>query len=301
MKALVLVFVVLVSKPAFSDLYLIQSRNISDTYGTAVGNILKRENPHWNISTLNLRDFSLDRYSQSDLLVAQGLTDRIDSFSNLVVLGHELSDLNFQEYEGYVSLPSLIGANSEGAATPSAIMAISQLVRQHVPQIRPNYYLISDTSDFSQTRLREFSRIANERSVSLTTYDVSRTTELRSALLDIENSNYSGVIINNTFRIVDGDSFSVIYSDQVDEIITQINTKHVEIGTLKAGQTLAVGVGVGSETVASLIMDVIEGKEIIALPIEIGINLERISKLQLTRFVLRAGDRISYVETDVNE
>jgi len=287
----------LLSYPVYSDLYIIQSKNVSDLYGTSIGNAIKRERPEWTVSSLSLRDFSLDNYSQSDVLVAEGLKDRVNSFSNLVVLGRDLSDLGFQNNHNYTHIPYVIGIRNKGAATPSAIMEVSSLVREHVSRIRPQYYLISDTSDFSQRRLREFARISKEKGVDFKTYDVSRATELRAALLEINSEKYSGVIINNAFRIVDGDSFSVIYSEQIDSIITRINSKHVEIGTLRSNQTLAVGVGIGTESIASVILEAIDGNPTSALPAEIGINLSRVSQLNLTQFVLFEGNKISYVET----
>lgn len=282
--------------PSLADIFIVQSRSVSDIYGDSIGKQMKELHPDWAVHSLNLRDFSMDRFSQSGSITMRRAYERTEPFSNLAILGDEAFSQN-TDHPNVLDTQPLISHSGTGLASPEAILEAITMVLQSASHVRSVYYVFSDTSHLSQARLREFENLTvNNRAIDLVSFDIERTMELRSQLLKINRyHNDPGVIINNIFRITDEDSFSVVYSDFVDSVITDINKIHVEVGILKSEQSLAIGVGARPESVARMLDATIRGEEVPSLESEIGVNLERLFRLRLNSFVLQQGENISHV------
>lgn len=297
MKRLVLILflIALPAQLSADAIYVIQSRSVADIYGESLGHILKQRYPTRSVRILNLRDFEVDRHTHSRDAAMRLVQERVEPYNNLVLLGQELESWDIAANK--VIIPQLIGVRAESAASPQRVLDVANDVQRHVPHSRSIYYVLSDPTQISQLRLREFRRlIAADRSSELISFTVRRSSELRSALLDIQTSaSDSGILVHNIFSIVDEDSFRVVYSDFVDSIITQYNRKHIEIGVLKPNQNLAIGVGAGPHSVVDAVIAGLEDTTPVLLGNQVAVNLTRISELGLNNFVIREGRRISRV------
>lgn len=299
MRAAALFLLALLSTMSFAEsIYVVQSKTITDIYSDSIVKSLKMLRPNDQIEALFVRDFNQDRFSESKRITREAVRDKAEGHDNLIVIGYDVSFL-FSEEENPIQIPVLVDfpEGASGPASPSSIISEVRDALDYTSASRGVVYVLSDSSNISRLRLRQFrSQLDEDKNIQLVTAQVMSTSDLRGQLISL-NKRTRGVLINNVFSIVDDDNFDEVNIEGVDRMISEINTEHVEVGVLKPNQNLALGLGAQATDIAIAINSQIEDPEIpIVLETRIGINLSRITDLGISAYVLRKATDIVAIE-----
>lgn len=302
MRALLLLLSLMCGSVSAESIYVVQSKNISSIYEDSVAQALKRLRPEADIRVLMVRDFHRDRFSLSKEITERMILRRAAEYDNLILLGY---DVSFLQIEGKTPLyiPVLVDnaiSGNLGPASPSSLLHGIEVAREHTTLLGSSIYILSDSSNLSQLRSSEFKeRLVLDKSIRLKEITVKSASELRGVLVDL-NTDEQGVIVNNVFSLLDDDTYYDLNMRDVDEIISDINRKHVEVSVLKSGLTTAIGFGVLATDIAEAIDAILRNpEEPLVLPMRAGVNLDRVTKLHITDYVI--GNAASIVSIEVKE
>lgn len=280
------------------SVYIVQAKNITELYDDSIVKELKRRNPHYNLKVLFARGYESDQFYFSKEFTEREILKRSESYDKLVLLGYALSDLNIGNRKP-VHIPILVTSVSgkHGPASPKSIASGIVLACDALDSVNPTMYVISDYSDFSKLRLSQFkAAIESKPDLTVVPVTVKNVVELRSSLVRL-NRKPKAFIVNNTFNLVDQDSATSFFASSTNKILTEFNTQHVEVGILRWDQRTALGFGALPMYLAAIIEAEINGEDY-SRELQVGVNLDRISLLDIDEYVLNNSKEIVYFTVD---
>lgn len=302
MRVLAFCLAMLVSQSSIGSVYIVQSKYLSSIYNTSIGHALKHLRPNEDIRILSVRDFNRDVYTTSKQVTEETIRNKAAKYDNLVLLGHDVSLIRSQG-KASIYIPILldqIETGIMGPASPSSILRGIADARNFTQLMGRHVYILSDPSSISRLRLSLFlAELREDKDVIVTSKMLESVSDLRNTLRSL-NKEPQGTIINNVFNLVDEDDFRDVPMQVADEIISNINTRHVEVSILKPGLQTAMGFGALPAKIAILVDALLQdGSYPIDLGMQTGVNLSRVTTLHITDYVV--GNSKSIVTIEVVE
>lgn len=298
MRIIALLLLLLCASAQAESVYIVQSKNISSIYEDSIALAVKQLRPDDSVRVLLVRDFHRDRYSASKEVTERMILHRASEYDNLILLGYDVSYLQI-EGKSPVYLPVLLDSPTgiPGPASPSSLLRGIDIARTHTTSLGSTIYVISDRSNLSQLRFRQFKvLLGKNKSTKLKEITVTSASELRGVIAGL-NDEEQGVIVNNVFTLLDDDTLYDLTMQDVDRIISDLNKKHVEVSVLKPSLTTAIGFGVLSTDIAKAIDVALDDPNSSrSLQMRTGVNLGRVSALRLTDYVISNAASIVTVE-----
>lgn len=289
------------------SLYIVQSHFVSELYGNSIAREVQKLRPEDSITTLQLRSFSDDDYIGSKKITGRTILGKTKNHDNLIVLGFSIRDYSkyaetfFVDKSKKMFIP--VFTSKEGKGTEKYFLNAAHKVKmfhEKGTSLTSNLYIINGVSRLSQYRFRKFKElfVNKYREIKIHEKTVKNSVGLRKELGRLVSKKKS-IIINNVFTLYNTDSLSDMTIEEIDELFTSINYRHIEIGVVSPKQKMALGFGLKTEGIAKAINSKLENRKY-NLPLLIGTNLKRAKDLDILRLIYNLGIKIDYVIDEVD-
>lgn len=233
------------------------------------------DNIPFHITILTFRNFSHDRYEESERYAITSMYTKINPKGNrsVVLLGDAGLNVKYLKAEG--SDKPCLCVPVRGVLLPS----IDQIKRAFDRLPTKDIYILSDTSSIATLRETQLHSLPDD-----TVYHkaiVSSETELRAAVTKW-NKEPKGVLFINAFDLK-ADSGKRISYRYIECTVTDFNITHLEVGIYRKEHCAAVAIGYDPADIATLIKEaLLSTKTDIKLVSKSSVNVARLNQLNMS-------------------
>ncbi len=224
----------------------------------------------FKVSTLTLRDTSMDRYGESQRYAVRNMIERIRKINppiRVITLGEHIAGVN-EEYYSIFAQPDCwcfdLGKEKVPITAEPIRKALSVLHSKKV-------YMIKDMTEIAERRRQTWTKALAESDLEPEVLEVRNEASLRKTLIDA-NSKEQGVLLINAFSLP-GESGMLSYR-QIENMVTKFNHTHLEVGVYRNWHQAALAVGIDPDDIGKNI----NGNHT-PLSVKTSINISRLHEL----------------------
>ena len=140
-------------------------------------------------------------------------------------------------------------------------------------------YIITDKSDIANRREETLRADTFDLGLEVHVTVVANIAELRAALVDW-NDRERGVLFINAFDLI-GDSGKHARYRYIEQVVTDFNKIHLEVGVYRASHRSALAVGIDPSVIRAAIISSVRNVPFTPIPTKSSVNVARLGQLNL--------------------
>lgn len=140
-------------------------------------------------------------------------------------------------------------------------------------------YILTDESDTAKKREETLRAGTLDLGLKVHVVTVSNIAELRAALVDL-NGQDRGVLFINAFDLI-GDSGKHARYRYIEQVVTDFNKTHLEVGVYRDSHRSALAVGIDPKAIRAAIISSVQNTPFRPIAIKSSVNVARLGQLNL--------------------
>ena len=251
---------------------IIQPYYVRDIYRNQISDSIP-----FHVTILTLRNFDNDHWEESEKYSLSQKFTKINPKGSrpLVMLGDshpDLKGMHLSIFRDPDCLCYLVNGRVIQDEYKSLDKAAALLDSKYV-------YVLSDFTDVAISREKSLRNILKIPDVSFNLERVSNATELRAQLV-AWNKKPRGILFINSFDLV-ADSGKRIRYRYIEQMVTEFNTTHLEVGIYRKNHRSALAIGIAPRDIGRIIVSKLKGTAIPIVEVSSSVNIARIKDLGL--------------------